>query len=112
GIGGYVFVYDNFLNDKNYSDINYISDEDRDILFSCSKIYDYKEPEKEIIPKKEKQEYEIKEGDITPWDDFNQKNNVWDIISSDFIIVSNLKDRYVIKRHGSDSPHSGYIFKD
>src|SRR5699024_10678138 len=47
-----------------------------------------------------------------PWDDFNQKNNVWDIVGDEFTIVSNLKDRYVIKRHNATSPHSGYIYKD
>src|SRR5678816_3158529 len=37
--GGYVFVYSNFLAGKNYNDIDYISDEDRDILFSVAATY-------------------------------------------------------------------------
>src|SRR5699024_1763131 len=53
-----------------------------------------------------------KDGDITPWDDFNQKNSVWDIVSDDFKIVRDTKNQTIIKRHGSESAHSGYIFKD
>ena len=112
GAFGYVFIYDNFLNGKNYSDIDFISDADRDILFSCSRSYNYIEPTKEVVPKNEKKQYEVKEGDITPWDDFNQKNNVWDIVQDDFTIVRTLKNKIVIRRHNADSVHSGYIFTD
>ena len=112
GKGGYVFVYDNFLHDKNYSDIDFISDEDREILFECSNYYNYIEPKVTPIPTKTKKEYQTKQGDITPWDDFNNKNSVWDIVSSEFEIVKNLNKKYVIKRHGADSAHSGYSYKD
>lgn len=111
GYGGYVFVYENFINNKYYSDIDFISDEDREILFSCSKFYNYEDPKEIIIPKKEEKKYNQKDG-VKPWTDFNQKNQVWDIVSDEFTIVSNLKDKYVIKRHGSESPHSGYIYKN
>ena len=112
GAFGYVFIYDNFLNGKNYSDIDFISDSDREILFSCSRSYNYIEPEKQSVPKKEKKQYEVKDGDITPWDDFNQKNNVWDIVQEDFTIVRTLKNKLVIRRHNAESAHSGYIFTD
>jgi hypothetical protein len=112
GIGGYVFVYDNFLNNKTYNDIDFISDEDREILFSISKTYNYIEPEKVKPPSKEKKEYQSIDGNITPWDDFNSRNNVWDIVSDDFTIVRNLNNKYIIKRHNAESAHSGYIFKD
>src|SRR5699024_9292615 len=112
GNGGYVFVYEDFLNGKSYKDVDFISDEDREILFSCARTYDYIEPRKKVIPRTENKKYVRKNGDISPWDDFNQKNNVWDIVGDEFTIVSNLKDRYVIKRHNATSPHSGYIYKD
>ena len=35
-----------------------------------------------------------------------------DLISDQFTIVRNLKDKYLIRRNGATSPHSGYIFKD
>jgi len=112
GNGGYVFVYENFLKNKSYKDIDFISDKDREILFYISKTYDYVEPIKIEPDKKSKKEYVVKDGDITPWDDFNQKNKVWDIVSEDFKIVRNLNDKYIIKRHNAESVHSGYIFKD
>lgn len=113
GIGGYVFVYDRFINKKYYTDIQYISDEDREILFDICDSFDYKEELPKIEPdKKQTKEFESVGDDITPWDDFDSKNDVWDIVSSDFTIVRNLKDRIVIKRHGATSTHSGYIFKD
>ena len=112
GIGGYIFAYpDNKISKKSYHQIDFISDDDREILMSFSKMYNYEEPIKiDVEVKKIKKEYQ--EGEITPWDDFNQKNNIWDIVSSDFSIVGNHKDKYIIKRHGSASPHSGYIYKN
>jgi hypothetical protein len=112
GNGGYVFVYDNFLNEKTYNDIDFVSDEDRDILFSICNTYDYKEPVKEDAPVKVKKEYQTNNGDIKPWDDFNAKNKVWDVVSEDFTIVRNLNNKYIIKRHNAESAHSGYIYKD
>ena len=108
-LGGYCFVYpNNQYNKRSYLDIGYISKEDRDIILSCSKIYNHIE-DAEIIeqPKKEFVESEIK-----PWDDYNNKHNIFDVIGSDFSIVANLNNKQVIKRHGATSPHSGYVFRD
>ena len=112
GKGGYVFIYDRFLNNRSYTDIDFISDDDRNKILQVSDSFDYKEDIKIEPPKKVKKDFTKTEGDITPWDDFNQKNSVWDIISDEFYIVRQLKDRMVIKRHGADSTHSGYIFLD
>ena len=110
GVGGYVFVYtDNVISKKLYFDIDYITDQDREILFSFSRMYDHKE-EIKLEPKKEKTEYST--GNLTPWQDFNERNSVLEIVQSDFSIVSNLSKKIVIKRHGAESAHSGYIFKD
>lgn len=107
---GYVFAYpENKVSKKNYFEIEYISDDDRDILFSFSRMYNYVE-EITIEPKKEKTDFAT--GNITPWQDYNEKTNILDLIQSDFTIVANHNKRYVIKRHGAQSPHSGYIFKD
>ncbi len=110
---GYVIAYpQNKVSKNSYFDVKFISDDDRDVLITFSKSYDYKEPEKEvkIIPKEVQSIY--KDSDVKVWDDFNNKNNVWDIISSDFKIIANHNKKYIVKRHNSDSAHSGYIFKD
>ena len=110
GIGGYVFIYDRFLNDRYYTDVDFISDEDRNKIMEVCDSFDYKVSQKIEPPKKVKKSYE--EGHITPWDDFNQKNTVWDIVSDEFTIVRQQKDRIIIKRKGANSVHSGYIFHD
>ena len=110
GIGGYIFMYPKNSVNKTYYDIQYISDEDRSILFQCSKLFNHVENVEENI--KVKKDKNTDYGNITPWDDFNNRNNIFSVISNDFTIVTSLKNKYVIKRHGSTSPHSGYVFKD
>ena len=112
GIGGYIFTYpDNKVSKKSYFEIDYISDDDRQILMSFSKMYNYID-EKPIETGKEKTEFIG--GEITPWQDYNEKTDIWDVVSNDFSIPrnGNKSKHIVIKRHGSTSPHSGYIFKD
>jgi len=109
GIGGMVIAYDDSLTKINYHQIQEVSEEDRFILWSCSKTYNYVS-ELPIEPKKEPKEY--LETEITCWDDFNQKTDIFDIIGSDFQIVANHNKKYVIKRHGATSPHSGYVYKE
>lgn len=107
---GYIFAYpDNKVSKKSYFEVDYISDDDRDILMSFSKMYNYVD-EVTIEPKKEKTDFST--GKITPWQDYNEKTNIFDIIGNDFSVVANHSKRYVIKRHGATSPHSGYVFKD
>jgi hypothetical protein len=112
GIGGMVIIYEKTFGKLNYQDVQFISDEDREILWQISETYNYIEEQKVIIPKKEKKEYNIIDGNITPWDDFNNKNNVLDIVADEFTLVRNLNDKYIIKRIGATSTHSGYIYKD
>lgn len=110
GVGGYIFAYpENKVSKKSYFEIDFISDEDREILMSFSKMYDYIDA-KPIEPEKKKTEYQ--ETEITCWEDYNQKTSIFDVIGNDFTIVGNLSNKYVIKRHGAQSPHSGYVFKD
>lgn len=109
GKGGYVWIYDQFVLGNSYSDIKYISENERMILWSCCKTYNYVEqhPEKfKDVPK------EHHENDIKVWDDYNQKNSVWNLVSNEFEIVRKLANKTVIRRHGAKSPHSGYIFEN
>jgi len=111
GVGGYIFLYEgNNITNKTYKDAQYISDEDRNILWSCSKSYNYEEPVEIIIPTKTKQKYSS--DGVACWDDFNNQTNIMDLISHEFSIVRQLKDKFIIKRNGAESPHSGYIFKE
>jgi len=109
GLGGMVIAYDDTLSTINYHQIQEISEEDREVLWSCSRTYNYVE-DIAIEPKKTKTEYQ--ENEITCWDDFNNKTDIFDIIGNDFSIVANHTKKYVIKRHGSASPHSGYVYKE
>ena len=113
GVGGMVILYfENQISKKSYYDIDFISDDDREIIITFSKMYNHIVEEKFIQEKKVVTEFS--ESQIKPWDDFNQKNTVWDLISSEFTIPSNgNKSKHIlVKRHGATSPHSGYIFKD
>jgi len=111
GVGGQFIVYDKFYTEKEYHNIDYISDEEREIIWTISKTYNFIDPIVAEVPKKS--EYKkSKETDITPWDDFNNQHTCLDLIGNDFSIVKNTNKSYVIKRYGAESPHSGYIFKD
>ena len=113
GIGGYVFAYpENKVFEKSYFDIDFISDDDREVIMHFSKMYNHIEEIKYIPEKKINDNFA--ETEIKPWEDYNNKTNIWDLISSEFIIPSNgNKNKHIlVKRHNSTSPHSGYIFKD
>jgi len=109
GIGGMVIAYDDTLSNINYHQIQEITPDDRFILWTCSRTYNYVD-EIPQEPKKDKTEY--LETEITCWDDYNQKTDIFDVIGSDFQIVANHNKKYVIKRHGASSPHSGYVYKE
>lgn len=112
GLGGYVFAYpENKVLDNSYFDIDYISDKDRDLIISTCKMYNYIEPKKENV-KITNQIKEIITDGITPWDDFNNKTNIWDLISDEFDVVCVQSNKTIIKRYGSTSAHSGYIYHD
>lgn len=111
GIGGYVFLYpENSINEKNYFDIKFISDTDREVLMILSEGYNYIEPVKDTPPKKVIKEYE--ESGIKTWDDYNNQTDIFDVIGQDFTNVRNERKKYHIKRNGAKSSHSGYVFKD
>ena len=107
GIGGYIFCYDECLTDRTYSDIPFISEEDRQIVWEVCRSFNYEEKAIEI-PK----EANYVDSSVKPWEDYNSKTSIFDIIGTDFSIVRTIRDRYIIKRNGASSPHSGYVYKD
>jgi hypothetical protein len=109
GIGGYIFVYENNISELTYSDIKEITELDRQILWSCCRVYNY-QTEEIILDEKVKEDY--KESNIKTWDDYNAKTSIFDIIGSELKIVRTISDRYIVKRNGASSPHSGYVYKN
>jgi hypothetical protein len=107
GIGGYVFLYENFLMKRQYNDIQFISDNDREILWTICQSYNFVEQEVEIPIKKEKKY----QGDgLKVWEDFDNRTSIFDIISDEFTIVRRLNDKTVIKRKDSKNVSSGSVF--
>jgi hypothetical protein len=107
GRGGYIFIYDNQISKNQYEDIFEITEEDREILFGVCRYFNYEEQE----------DYEVKKlknesTGLTPWDDFNFRNDVIDIIQDEFNVIKTLSDRYVLRKKGSKDPHHGFIYKD
>jgi hypothetical protein len=109
GKGGYVFIYDKVVSKLSYVDIKEISIRDRETLWDISKLFHNPDPEPEIKPTKKD---DIINECLTPWEDFNLRNDVLDVVGDEFTIIRNNKDRIIIKRHGASSPHSGYIYKN
>jgi hypothetical protein len=108
GIGGYVFIYEKQVSKLGYYDVKNISKLDREILLSISKMFD--EP-KDLEPEINTPKDYIEQG-LTPSQDFNQRNDIWSVISDEFTIVKKLSNKTIIKRLGATSDHSGYIFND
>lgn len=114
GIGGYVFAYpDNKVFKKSYFDIDFITDHDREIIMHISKIYNYVE-ETPFIPEKKTRDTFVNNVGITPWQDYNNKTDIFDLINTEFSIPNggNKTKHILVKRNGSKSPHSGYVYKD
>jgi hypothetical protein len=107
GDGGLVHIY-NQVKGLQYHEIDYISEEDRALIWQISKTYHYEEV---VEPKVTKQKTVTQDG-ITPWDDFANRNSVLDICQDDFDIVRHGTKSTLIKRKGADSAFSGHIFDD
>ena len=109
GIGGMVVLYENQISELAYHNIKEISLEDREILWEVSKSFNYIE---QVIEQPKKVKKEFVETELTCWDDYNAKHNIFDVIGSEFQIVRQLNDKYIIKRNGAKSVHSGYVYRD
>lgn len=116
GVGGYVVIYDNNQTKLTYSDIQYITEEDREILWSCSRTYNYVDeaPEQGQIKTKRDKTRQVETKEVTPWEDYNEKTSIFDVLGGDFTIPpKGVKSRFtLIKRVGGTSPHSGYVYND
>ena len=110
GVGGYVVVYDKSYNKRTYLDIDYISDDDREILFAVSRSYNVEEERIVSAPKKKTTDFKTQ--GLGAFEDYNNKTSIRDILGADFDIVQVRKDRIVIRRKGATSWSSGYIFTD
>lgn len=108
GIGGYVFIYDNQISPLGYNDVKTITEKDRQILWDICRLYNYIDESKPMEAEKKIATYSGSA--ITPWEDYNQQVSIFDIIGPDFEIVKKLSDKYIIRRYGATSPHSGYVY--
>lgn len=116
GLGGYVCMYEDVEN-MDYDKISYISDEEREIIISICRLFNEHEDPKDLIPvpaniTKQFKEQPPRENGISPWDDFNQKNSIFDIVGSEFSVVRDTPNKTIIRRNGAKSPHSGYVYKN
>lgn len=111
-LSGYVNFYPDFhVNGLTYEQIKYITDEDRNNIIQCCKALSHRPVGEKKKIKPEKTHSNEITGDST-WVDYNNKTEVWDLISDGFDIVRNLTDKIIVCRHNASSPHSGYIYKD
>jgi hypothetical protein len=106
GTGGYIYIYDNQVSEMSYEQIQEITEEERDILFSLCRYFHYDEAKVEV--KVENTEY----SGLTPWEDYNQRNRVLDLIANEFTAVKHLTDRIVIRKTNSKDALHGFIYKD
>jgi hypothetical protein len=105
GKGGFVYIY-KVVKGLQYHEIDFISDEDRSLLWQISETYNYQEV---IEPKIQKQQTTTQNG-ISPWEDYANKNTVLSVCGDDFDIVKNGRTSTMIRRKGADSAFSGHIF--
>lgn len=109
GVGGYVIAYENKISKLDYTEIQTISTQDRDLLWQICKTFHYIAPS-EDEPKNKKPHSEVK--GITPWDDYNARHTIWDVISDDFKVVRKMAKHTIIVRHGASSSTSGYVYNN
>jgi hypothetical protein len=106
---GMVVIYENKISKLSYSEIKEISDRDRDIAWSISQTFNYIDNSTIEQPKLKEKTFD--DAIIKPWDDYNNKVSIFDIVGDDVKVVRQLNDKYIVKRVGSENPTSGSIFK-
>lgn len=111
GKGGYCIVYDDCVNDTPYQRIGYLDEEEHQTMIAICRMWDERAEESER-PEPVKANSEYKQAGITPWQDYNERHTVFDVVGDEFKVIRNLSSKTVIKRHGATSAHSGYVFKD
>ena len=112
GEGGYAAIYDIDGNDYSFlKTLAPISKEEKDKIFAVCRSFN-EEPVKETIKKTNFKAVSQWTKGITPWDDYNAKTDIWELIKDGFTIVSEGSKKTAILRNGSNALHSGYIFKN
>lgn len=106
---GMVVIYENKISKLSYSEIQLITDRDRDIAWSISKTYNHIDEIEIEKPKLKEKTFDA--AIIKPWDDYNERTSIFDIVGDEVKVVRNLGDKYIVKRVGSENPTSGSIFK-
>jgi len=106
---GMVVIYENKISKLSYSEIQLITDRDRDIAWSISKTYNHIDEIEIEKPKLNEKTFDA--AIIKPWDDYNERTSIFDIVGDEVKVVRNLGDKYIVKRVGSENPTSGSIFK-
>jgi hypothetical protein len=107
GIGGYIYIYDNQIGKLGYENIQEITIPERDTLIGLCRYFNYEEKQDEGL-----KTIKIENEGLTPWNDYNQRNSVLDLIHGEFIAVKHLSDRIVLRKEGSKDPLHGFIYKD
>lgn len=110
GKGGYCVVYDECVNGLDYTAVGYLDEEEQETIIGICKTYDERSTLAEKPDLKAKPNQTAK--GLTPWDDYNQRYDVFDVFGDDFKIVKQLASKVSIKRQGATSAHSGYVFRD
>jgi len=108
GIGGMVVLYDNYLSSRRYHDMQFITPEERTIIWEISRTYHYTGD----MPTEEPKSGLFEVQGVSPWQEFNQQYSALDLIQDDFEITRRTNSAYIIRRFGAKSPHSGYVYQD
>lgn len=108
GVGGFVYIYD-VVKGLSYHNINYITKEERKLIWEISKMYHH---EDKVVDVKFNKKVQQNTDGLKSWEDFANKNSVWDICSDEFDIVRRLSRSVMIKRKGAESFYSGHIYND
>jgi hypothetical protein len=106
GEGGYIYIYDNQISDLSYEQITEITPEERDTLISLCRYFHYQDTVVETKPK------EADFSGLTPWDDYNHRNRVIDLVQGEFTATKHLSDRIVLRKVDSKDALHGFIYKD
>lgn len=112
GVGGYIVVYDECTNGLDYTSVQKLTGEEHEIILGICRFFD--DNQSEVVPDEPKQpEPTLQQPKgVSPWQEYNNRHEVMDVVGDEFKIVRNISSRYIIKRHGATSSHSGYIYKD
>ena len=113
GVGGYVVAYPNRKKGElSYSEIGYITDEERNKIIAISKSYNFEEEAPPEPTRTHKKPFVNVDGGLTTIEHYNEATDVWTLISEDFKKVKGGGKNQNILRIGSKADKSGTIYND